>query len=159
MATTATPTTTPTAPSPSRGLPPNDGFPAELRHTTATMNGSSTPTRHRKQSSSLSDLTLVELERSTDTPGVELHVNENPETQPAIPISTLVVVTDSEKLQTSQTVLTEVMSDFGEYDFTLEDGAFKVKNWAGEKGYSDYIAMGLKLLAKNPNLAHHHQTS
>jgi len=28
-------------------------------------------------------------------------------------------------------VLTEVMSDFGEYDFTLEDGAFKVKNLGG----------------------------
>ncbi len=64
---------------------------------TAMMNGSSTPTHHRKQSSSLFDLTLVELERSTDTPGVELRVNENPETQPAIPILTLVVVTDSEK--------------------------------------------------------------
>jgi len=54
-----------------------------------------------------------------------------PETQLAIPILTLVVVTDLEKLKTSQTVLTEVMSDFGEYNFTLEDGAFKVKNLGG----------------------------
>jgi len=58
-------TITPTASVRPWGLPPNNEFLAKLCNmTAATMTGSSSPTCHRKQSLSFSDLTLVELENA-----------------------------------------------------------------------------------------------
>lgn len=113
--------------------------------------------RHRKNSSSLSDVTLLELDRTRgDTNDVELVVH-NPSDEGAgaatIPMSTLIVVTDNAQLEEaggegSSGVLHDIMHDISDFDFTLEEGKFQVRNWDGKKGYSDYIAQGLKYKQK-----------
>lgn len=191
----------------------------------------STPSRHRKNSSSLSDLSMLEVDRTGDD--VELVVREivvatperthhhhkdgstmdnnnvpQPQSVP-IPVSTLIVVTDSAQLQpedassssfanmnmsasspenggatptaatkNSDGLLTNKPShhellrrqssssfpnilhdmihhatagSFGEHhttcdvkDFTLTEKQFRVRNWDGVQGYSDYIQQGLQ---------------
>jgi hypothetical protein len=103
---------------------------------------------HRKRSSSLSDFTMLELDRHDDGE-LELVINEQPEELIQIPTSTLVVLTDTKVLNADDSVLGDVVTDITDFDFTLEDGKFTVRNWAGTKGYSDYIRDGLKYNKKD----------
>lgn len=65
---------------------------------------SSTPDKrshHRKTSSDLSQLSLIELEFPVELGGTsefEIKVHEDLEEQPKLPVSTLVAVTETEKL-------------------------------------------------------------
>ena len=116
----------------------------------------SSPRKHRKNLSSLSELSFVELDRNEENNHVELVVNDNPDESTVIPLSTLIIVSETEKLhgdhkRSESVVLHDVLAD--EYDFTLEEGKFKVRDWDGTKGYSDYIAQGLKYKkVENPNV-------
>lgn len=103
---------------------------------------SSSHHRHERTSSDLSDLVLLELERNDDEE-VEIVVNEDVTEDTQLPISTLVVVTDTEAVEGNEehTAINDI--SFAELDFTLE-GTFKVKDWNGKKGYSDFIKEGLK---------------
>ena len=94
---------------------------------------------HKRTSSDLSELSLIELERNDETEEVDINIVDNPEEQPRIPLSTLVVVTETEKLNESA-----VFADISDFDFTLEEGAFKVYDWDGKKFYSDFIKEGLE---------------
>jgi len=98
------------------------------------------PERHHRTSSSLSDFSLLELERNDDDE-VEIKVEEAPDGDTEIPTSTLVIVTETEKVEGHDTILGDV--ELSKLDFSLE-GKFKCRDWDGKKGYSDYIADGLK---------------
>jgi hypothetical protein len=46
-------------------------------------------------------------------------------------------------------IFTDMMHDWSDLgDFTLNPGEFRVKDWDGKKGYSDYIQQGLRYKAK-----------
>lgn len=105
--------------------------------------------RRRKQVSSLRDLSLLGLERADDDDKVALLVDDNPDENPILPIDTFLLVTETEKLHEEKegdesTVINDLVADISDFDFTLEEGKFKVRDWDGKKGYSDYIADGLK---------------
>jgi hypothetical protein len=84
---------------------------------------------HKKTSSSLSEFTLYEI--------FENEVKEvDPVNHAVLPMSTLVVVAESEKLSGQWD---ESIHDF---DFQ-DDGTFKISNWGGKRFYSDYIKAGI----------------
>jgi carbamoylphosphate synthase large subunit len=98
---------------------------------------------HERTSSDLSDLVLLELDRNDDDEQVEIVVNEDVTENTELPISTLVVVTDTEKVGGEEhTNIGDV--SLADIDFSLDAGSFQVHDWNGLDGYSDYIAQGLK---------------
>jgi hypothetical protein len=122
--------------------------------------------RHRKNSSSLSDLSMLELDRTGDDGGMELIVHDADQAS-TIPVASLIVVTDTSQLEKPteitdasatdaptalvehHSILQDMMHDWSDFgDFTLSEGEFRVKNWDGKKGYSDYIQQGLRFKAK-----------
>ena len=100
--------------------------------------------RHQRSSSSLSnlsELTLLELERSNDDE-FQIEVVAAPDEKTEIPLSTLVVVTETDKVEGQDTILGDI--SLSKLDFSLEESKFRVRDWDGKKGYSDYIMDGLK---------------
>jgi hypothetical protein len=129
--------------------------------------------RHRKNSSSLSDLSMLELDRTGDDGLMELIVHDVDQAAcTTIPVASLIVVTDTSQLEKPtaveptttggaatatapptlehhHSILQDMMHDWSDFgDFTLSEGEFRVKNWDGKKGYSDYIQQGLRFKAK-----------
>lgn len=108
---------------------------------------------HHRQSSSLSDLSILELERHDDKDEVEIHVTDNIEKNDTLPMSSLLLVTETENLDKDNKDSSIILHDFVveslDEDFTLDDGQFKVHKWMRERFYSDYIDMGLKWKAKH----------
>jgi hypothetical protein len=105
-------------------LPDFDKSPARPGHGRAHSRTPST--------SSLGDLTMLELDRNEEDE-VEIVVNEHVDEQPKIPKSTLVVVTETEKVAGHD----RMMSLGGEVslsnlDFTLEK--FQCRDWDGKRG-------------------------
>jgi hypothetical protein len=108
---------------------------------------------HHRQtsSSSLSDFTVLELDRNEQTDVLELVVNNDPEHHPELPKDSLVVVAETKKIKEDDNVLHNIVTAHNDPDittdlneFTLEEGKFKCNNWAGKKGYSDYIKDGMR---------------
>jgi len=97
---------------------------------------------HHRSSSSLSDFTLFEI-----------HDKEIKEQDPmednVIPMGTLVVAADHDKLKG------QLHESIEEFDFE-DDGTFKCSNWAGKRYYSDYIKAGIEYKqTKDPNYIPH----
>jgi hypothetical protein len=83
--------------------------------------------------SSLGDLTMLELDRNEEDV-VEIIVNEHVDEQPKIPKSTLVVVTESENVAGHDRMVS-LGGDvsLSNLDFSLEK--FRCRDWDGKRGY------------------------
>ena len=95
---------------------------------------------HHRSTSSLSDFSLLELEREEDH--MTIQVVDDVEDNHVLPTMSLVVVTETEKLEEGHG--DGILADISDFDFEIDDSTFKVFNWKGERFYSDYIAAGLK---------------
>ena len=92
-------------------------------------------TKHQRSSSSLSDFSLFEIQ--------EHEIKEqDPVQDNVLPMSTLVVVGETERLKE------QLHESFEEFDFE-DDGTFKCTNWGGKRYYSDYIKAGIEYKRKN----------
>lgn len=131
--------------SPARiGIPGNE----QTIPTSPTANGMTTSSAtnghgHFRSSSSLSDFSLLELEHGEDHMTIQVVTDDVVDNQ-VIPISSLVVVTETENLEDGHGE--PFMTDFSDIEFEVDDSSFKVRNWKGERFYSDYIFAGLKYL-------------
>jgi len=99
-----------------------------------------TDRRHHRYESSLDDFTLLEMEHPEGRhhDAVLKEFDLDPSKSAALPESTLVVVTETEKLNES----TSLIGSLSDFDFTFTK--LRVKNWDGTKMYADYIKQGLE---------------
>jgi hypothetical protein len=108
---------------------------------TASLSNSSyscTPDKSIVFSSVYSSSDDVHLFEILDTEVKEV----DPREAPVLPLSTLVVVSDPEKVS-------EQLDQSIEHEFDFEcDGTFKCSNWGGKRFYSDYIKAGIEYKKK-----------
>ena len=101
---------------------------------------------HHRSISSLGDFSLLELSLDHDKDHeAEVEVKDNLEAEPVIPVMSLVVVAETEKVEDKETVLNELVTDISEFDFAVEEGVFKAHNWGGKVSCSLCAACGLDL--------------
>ncbi|CAB9516661.1 ATP-grasp domain [Seminavis robusta] len=109
--------------------------------------------KHHRVSSSLEDLTILELDFPVG-PHTQAVVKEvDPVEAPQLPNSTLVIVAETDKIHEDKNndsaTLVAALADF---DFTTST-KLKVTDWdpTSMKGYSEYIKDGMEFLKKDPS--------
>ena len=111
-----------------------------------------TPKKHHRVSSSLEDLTILNLDFPVD-PNETVVVKEvSAEEQPKLPASSLVIIAETDKVhEDKNNESATLVSAIADMDFT--SSKLKVTNWdpTSMKGYSEYIKEGMEFLKKDPS--------
>ena len=111
---------------------------------------SGTPGRHHRVMSSLDDLSLLMLDHPTLTRGSSQDVQLNQievSTENPLPKASLLVVTETQKLQEENSDSQYLVSSLSDIDFSFTK--LKVRDWDLQKQYSDYIKEGLQFKGVN----------
>lgn len=105
------------------------------------------PKAHHRTLSSLSDFTLLEIDRNHDNNTVQIKEQELVENE-VIPQSSLLIVAENETLKPgSESIEHRLVENLDELDFG-DDGTFTVKDWDGKLCYSDLIQKGMQYVKR-----------
>lgn len=107
--------------------------------------------KHHRVSSSLEDLTILELDFDVGTNNPAEVKEIDPLAQPMLPMSSLVVVAETEKLhEDKNNESATLVAAITDMDFT--SAKLKVTDWdpLSMKGYSEFIKEGMEYLKKDP---------
>ena len=109
--------------------------------------------KHHRVSSSLEDLSILELDYPSTAANQTAIVKEvDPTEEPQLPTSSLIIVAETDKIHEDKDNDTATLvAAIADFDFT--NTKLNVKDWDPMtfKGYSEYIKEGMEFLKKDPS--------
>ena len=106
--------------------------------------------KHHRVSSSLEDLSILELDYPAGDHTTALVKEVDPMEEPQLPTASLIIVAETDKIHEDKDADTATLvATLADFDFTTTK--LKVKDWNPEsfKGYSEYIKEGMEFLKKD----------